>query len=282
MALEITEIFNRARAANLSDACRSGNLIALPAAGTAVISGDIHGHKRNFERIVGFADLQNNPERHLILQEIIHGGDVDAHGDCLSFQLLAEAAKLKLQFPDRVHIIMGNHDTAYINRLEVLKHGRKMNGSMRKAMQRCFGQDLEQVAVAIEDFLFSQPIAVRTANRIWISHSLPADRFADDFDVDVLKRPLTPNDIIKPNCAYTFTWGRNHSQKILDKFADLFDVDLFVLGHQMQTDGFKIAGRNAVILISEHSHGKTAKINLSETYDLNKLVDSVIPIASLD
>ena len=60
--------------ANDADRLRHGNLIRLPADGHAIVTGDIHGHRRNFERVVSFADLENNPDTHVVLQEIIHGG----------------------------------------------------------------------------------------------------------------------------------------------------------------------------------------------------------------
>ena len=66
------------------------------------------------------------------------------------------------------------------------------------------------------------PLAVRCDTRIWISHSLPSDRLTDKFDREILDRQLEAEDLEKPGSAYLLTWGRNHSQSLIDKMAELF------------------------------------------------------------
>ena len=125
MPQTIVDLLNKGIEAGNADKFRRGNVIHLPAEGSLIITGDIHGHRRNFERIVAFADLANNPDRHILLQEIIHGGPEDSQGGCLSYQLLFDVVRYKLTLPDRVHIIMGNHDTAFINSSEVIRTAKK-------------------------------------------------------------------------------------------------------------------------------------------------------------
>ncbi|MHC4727850.1 MAG: metallophosphoesterase [Planctomycetota bacterium] len=256
-------------------------MIHLPAEGSLIITGDIHGHRRNFERIVAFADLPNNPQRHIILQEIIHGGPEDSQGGCLSYKLLFEAIRYKLNYPDQVHIIMGNHDTAFINNSEVMKDGKEMNRSMRAAMEREFQQASDDVELAIRQFLFSQPLAVRCNNRIWISHSLPNDRSINKFEPKILERQLKINDVVRPGSAYLLTWGRKHSQATLDKLAERLDVDIFILGHQPQEQGWNQAGNNLIIIASNHNHGRLLSIDLAKSYTIEKLIDSIVPLASI-
>ncbi len=85
MPQTIVDLLKRGVQANNSDSFRRGNLIHLPEDTQLVITGDIHGHRRNFERMTSFADLANNPNRHILLQEIIHGGPEDKQGGCLSY-----------------------------------------------------------------------------------------------------------------------------------------------------------------------------------------------------
>ena len=133
MPQTIVDLLNKGIEAVNTDKFRRGNVVRLPDKGDLIITGDIHGHRRNFERMVAYADLENNPDRHIVLQEIIHGGPEDSQGGCLSYKLLFDAVRYKLSFPDRVHIIMGNHDTAFISNSEVMKNGKGMNRSMRSA-----------------------------------------------------------------------------------------------------------------------------------------------------
>jgi len=264
-----------------ADKFRRGNVVHLPAEGNLIITGDIHGHLRNFERIVAFADLPNNPDRHIILQEIIHGGPEDAQGGCLSYKLLFEAIRYKLKFPDQVHMILGNHDTAFINNSEVMKDGKEMNRAMRQAIEREFKQASDDVELAIRQFLFSQPLAIRCNNRIWISHSLPSDRAIDKFEPKILERQLKINDVVRPGSAYLLTWGRKHSQTILDKLAGIFDIDFFILGHQPQEQGWNQAGDNLIIIASNHNHGCLLSIDLAKSYTIEQLIDSIVPLASI-
>lgn len=281
MPQTIIDLLNKGAEANNADKYRRGNLIRLPAEGNLIATGDLHGHRRNFERIIDFADLTNHPDRHIVLQEIIHGGPEDLQGGCLSYKLLFDAVRYKLCFPHRVHIIMANHDTAFINNSEVMKEGKEMNRAMRCAMEREFGQAFADIELATRQFLFSQPLAVRCENRIWLSHSLPGDRLVEKFDPKVLDNNLKINDVVRPGSAYLLTWGRKHSQALLDSMAKTFDADIFVLGHQPQEQGWRQAGRNLIIVASNHNHGRLLSIDLSKSYTVEQLIESIVPLASL-
>ncbi|HSW01759.1 MAG TPA: metallophosphoesterase [Sedimentisphaerales bacterium] len=275
------DLLNKGIRANQTDKFRRGNLICLPQAGSLIVTGDIHGHRRNFERIVTWAALAERPDRHLIFQEIIHGGPEDEAGGCLSYQLLFEVIRFKLRFPDQVHLVMGNHDTAAICSAEVMKNGKEMNRAMSSALDREFRQSGPDVRLAIRQFLFSQPLAVRCGNRLWISHSLPSDRSLDEFDPRVFERELQISDCERPGSAYLLTWGRRHSQPALNRLAKTLDVDVFILGHQPQTTGWCKAGENLIILACDHNHGCLLPIDLSKTYTAAALADRIIPLASI-
>jgi hypothetical protein len=281
MAEEFIKLLEAGILANQQDKYRKANMIVLPQEGDVIVAGDIHGHRRNFERVVSYTNLEKNPDRHLILQEIIHGGPEDKMGGCLSYELLADVARLKIQYPDRIHIILANHDTAFISNSDVMKNGKEMNASMRAAMQRRFGSDFKAVESAIERFLFSQPLAVRSPNRIWISHSLPSDRMIEKFDFTIFDRQLKISDIVRPNSAYLLTWGRTHNLETFKLLAEKLDVDLFVLGHQVQEAGWMSNNENLIIIDSQHNHGHLLHFDLGSQYTIERLIVSLVPIASI-
>ena len=152
---------------------------------------------------------------------------------------------------------------------------------MRAALEREFQHQSEKVKLAIRQFLFSQPLAVKCENRIWISHSLPGSRYINKFDWKIMDSQLKINDVVKPGSAYVLTWGRKHSQAQLDKMAKLLDIDFFILGHQPQEAGWCKAGRNLIILSSEHNHGCLLLIDLAKSYTIEQLIDSIVPLASI-
>jgi len=281
MPQTIIDLLNNGIEANRTDSFRRGNLIHLPADGSLIISGDIHGHRRNFERIVTFAGLAHKPDRHVVLQEIIHGGPEDPQGGCLSYKLLFDVVRYKLKFPDRVHFVMGNHAVAFVSSSEIMKEGKEMNRALCQALEREFQQASTDIKLAIRQLLFSQPLAVRCDNRIWLSHSLPGDQFADKFDPQILDRQLKISDCEKPGSAYLLTWGRRHSQPLLDKMAELLDVDIFILGHQPQEKGWCQAGKNTIIIASDHNHGCLLPIDLTKSYTIDELANSMVPLTSI-
>jgi hypothetical protein len=281
MPKETIEICEKGAQLNYSDKFRQGNLIHLPDRGRLIISGDLHGHHRNFKKIVRIADLENNPDTYVIFQEIVHGGPEDNFGGCLSYNMLFEAIKYKNQFPGQVHLLMGNHDTAVICNSDVMKSGKEMNQAMRSALQRKFSTDFDDVDCAIKQYLISQPLAVKCPNGMWISHSLPGNRFVKDFSTAVFHKKLNHTDMQRPNSVYLLTWGRRHSQKTLDKLSALLDIDLFVLGHQPQETGWAKGGSNLVILASDHNHGAIISCDLAKTYNIDELIECIIPIASI-
>ena len=281
MPEKIVELLNKGMEANNADKFRQGNLVRLPSHGSVIITGDLHGHRRNFERIVALANLGQNKNTHVILQEIIHGGPEDEEGGCLSYKLLFDAVAYKVKFPDRVHIIMGNHDTAFISNTDVMKNGKEMNVAMRSALDREFRHASERIKLAIKQFLFSQPLAVKCNNGILVCHSLPGDHYADKFDKRIFERQLRINDIIRPGSAYLLTWGRSHSQRLLDAMSKSLDADTFILGHQRQETGCSKAGNNLIIIASDHDHGCVLPIDLAKSYTVEKLLQLIIPLAAI-
>ena len=282
MSQRILDLCSAGAELNRSSKYRKGKLLQLPGHGKVIMTGDLHGHRRNYDKITSYADVENNPDTHLIFHEILHGGPEDDFGGCISFQLFFQILEFQQRFPDQVHLMIGNHDTAIIKDSDVLKGGKEMNQAMRDAMKRCFGDDYESVDKALCDYLFSQPLAIRTENRIWMSHSLPADRYVESFDATIFVRPLTEEDLVRPNGVYVLTWGRRHSDGALEKLAEIIDVDNFLLGHQSQENGWSKAGSNLIILSSEHNHGCLLEFDLDKSYTIDELADNVTPLAAIE
>ena len=122
---------------------------------------------------------------------------------------------------------------------------------------------------------------MRCPNGIFISHSLPADRYLDKFDYHIFDRQLKINDVVKPGSAYLLTWGRNHSQELLDKMSEKLKAEFFIVGHQRQESGCCRGGRNLIIIATDHDHGCILPIDLARSYAIEELLDLVIPVAAI-
>ncbi len=282
MAQTPIQLIKNAIAANRCDHFRRGNIIELPSVGDLIITGDLHGNRRNFHKIQYYAALDKNPNRHIIFQEIIHGGSEDSDGNCLSYQLLFDLYEYKLQYPNHVHILTGNHDMTFVNDTEVLKNGRKMNQSLKKALSNEYGAETEAVINLMKDLFLSQPLAMRSENKLWCCHSLPSGRFLDNFDPAIMQKDLTSCDFKKTGPVYSLLWGRNIAESTLANFSELFTVESFVLGHQNQPDGWSRPQKNLIILASEHNFGCLLKTDLASAISTDSLVEHIVSIASID
>ena len=278
---EIIAAFEYGARANRDDAWRKGNIIDLTAPGELVMTGDLHGNERNFERLLGYVQLESHPDRHLILHELLHSTNTETLDQCHSYGLLAQAAQAKVRFPDQLHILLGNHAMAQVTRDEVLKNGQPMVRALNTALHAKFHQTAGLVMRALDDFIMSMPIAARTGNRIWLSHSLPSARHLTDFDDFIFEKVLNLDDMKNNPSLHALAWDRSHSEKCLSKLRDLWDVDAFIVGHQPQAQGCCFLHDRLIILASDHSHGCFLPFDLQQNYTPEELFARTRPLASL-
>ena len=90
------ETFRQAAELNRTDPVRKGSLLQFPNYGQVVMTGDMHGHRRNFEKLVKYCQLENTPIRHVILHELIHETPIAFGAADHSVELMLDAAKWKV------------------------------------------------------------------------------------------------------------------------------------------------------------------------------------------
>ncbi|GJM26234.1 MAG: hypothetical protein DHS20C16_26490 [Phycisphaerae bacterium] len=275
------DTYRAAAQLNRAEDCLQGSTIVLPNYGQLVVTGDIHGHRRNFERIVKYCDLEHAPARHIVLHEIIHEEPqgIDAHD--MSHEVLLEAARWKTEYPDQVHFIQSNHELAQLIEQDITKGGRVVTYSFLAGMRQTYGESYIIVADALLDFIASYPLAVRTSNRVMITHSLPSPDMMRTFDPTVLKRAPRGKDIGDGGSAYQLVWGRHQTEKQLNDLAQIFDVDNFICGHQPQETGYDVVGKRLIIIASDHNHGVMLPFDLKKKYQTEDLVNAIRPLASI-
>jgi len=278
---EIIAVLEQAVRANREDRCREGNLIHLKGPGEVVMTGDLHGNERNFEKLVRFARLESNPSRHLILHELLHSANSDTPGQCHSYLLVARVAQLKARFPHQVHCLLGNHAMAQVTRDEVLKGGQAMVRALNAGLFAAFGSNSQMVAQAIDQFILSLPIAAKSDNRVWMSHSLPSSRHLDDFDNGIFEKELSLEDMLSDSSLHALIWDRVHNKKCLERLGRMWDVDMFIVGHQPQGQGYGRNHKQMIILACDHSHGCFLPFELCRTYEPDELFAQIKALAAI-
>jgi len=279
---EIIAILEQAAQANRDDPWRVGNLIELSPPGEVVMTGDLHGHLRNFEKISDYAQLAKHPDRHLVLHELIHGViDPQTPDECHSYELVAQAARLKLEFPGQVHFLMGNHAMAQLTRGEIIKNGRAMVRALMGGVQTTYGPRGHHVLQALDQFILSMPLAVRTANGFWLSHSLPSARHLPTFDDEIFHKCLTLQDMNTSNSIHAFLWDRRHSADLLAELRQRWGVDLFIVGHQPQAQGWSEPQPGLFVLACDHAHGCFVCCDLGQRYETKDVAREIRRLAAI-
>ena len=269
---QVLETFQTATEENQLDSFRDQQVIMLPPEGELWVAGDMHDHRNNLRKLTAAADLGNNPQRHLILHELIHGDHFDPSGAEDSWISLARAAELKCDFPRQVHFMLANHDLAQIHGEGIMKAGLSVCEAFNSGVKRDFKDQATGVTVAITEFLLSFPLAIRAGN-MFFCHSLPTDEQIKTFDFTIFDRDLTgPDYRRKTGPVYQLIWGRNVSPVGVTAFAQKVRADLIITGHQPQESGYLVNGQQHLILASDHNQGVFLPLELGRDYAMPEVV----------
>jgi hypothetical protein len=243
--------FRQATEANRATPSRQGNLVLLgpEQADEVLLTGDLHGNRDNFELLLAAADLEHFPRRHLVLQEVCHGGPTypDSSG-CMSHTLLEDVAALKVRYPERVHFLLGNHELAELANFPIQKNHKMLNIVFRIGLERTYGEAADLVHQAYLPFLESCPLAVRLANGLFVSHSIPERVDQYGFDTSVFDRPIESWEYFERGPVFELLWGRDYREVNARAFAELVGSRLLVNGHEPSAAGHSSPNPLQIIL----------------------------------
>ncbi len=275
------DLLQQAAENNRLDPIRSAQMLYFPSVGELLVTGDLHNHRRNFERIVKAAALDMFPRRHVLLQELIHGGALGPDGEDTSLDLLLDAVEWSVKFPRQVHFLLANHDWAQIFGMAILKEGYDLTERFSRAFTVRFGGRADAVREAFRRFVLSMPLAGITVTGIFLSHSLPTWRDLGDFDSTILRRPLVESDYLRNGPVYKLLWGRSQTENSLDKLSKMWFSELFICGHQQQDKGWGVLAKRMFIVDSSHNHGVMLPLDLSRQHTIDDFKKAIMPLAAI-
>lgn len=230
---------------------RRGHVVHLQNATEVIIAGDMHGNFDNFRRLLDKAQLRQHPTRHLVVQELVHGTYAYPTGGERSHQMLDLLAALKCEYPSRVHMILGNHELAQLTGQKISKGDREPLELFTLGVVTAYGNRAEEIYAAYLDLIAVLPVAIRTPNRVFLSHSLPAANRLDIFDPTVLEREnLVEKDLRLGGSVHAIVWGRDVSKENVDAFLKKVDADLLITGHIPNEPGYEVPNDRQIILDS--------------------------------
>jgi hypothetical protein len=228
---------------------RQGHLVHLDQADDVLVAGDLHGNIENFRQVLLLADLAHRPRRHLVLQEIVHGPFRYPLGGDKSHQLLDLLAALKCQYPDRVHFLLGNHELAQWRSQQIAKADMELNDLFRSGIDAAYDGRASDIYAAYLELFACMPVAIRTPNRVLLSHSLPGASRLMAFDPAVLqKEEFADHDVNPGGTVHALVWGRDTSPATVTAFLNKMDADWLITGHIPCDKGFAFPNDRQVIL----------------------------------
>jgi len=267
---------------NLEDPIREGSLLCFPDYGQVVMTGDLHGHRRNFEKLVWFCQLETTPVRHVLLHEMIHAEPEGPDDLDRSVELLLDGAKWKTFFPEQVHFLQSNHELAQLQSHQITKGGRAVTDDFERGVADVLGSSqIDGVIEAINDFISSFPLAGRSPNRIFFSHSLPDSFALGGFDPGCVHESAADLDLSEGGSAYQLVWGRRHTPEVIENLRQAYDVDYFLIGHQPQEFGYTVVLDRIIILASDNNHGVFLPVDCRKYYDIEGLIERIRPLVGV-
>jgi hypothetical protein len=275
---EIVGVCRRAAEANRSTSALQGSVVLLSPenADDVMVAADLHGNRRNYEILLEAADLDNHPRRHLIMQEVCHGGPTYPSGTgCMSHLLLEDMARLKTRYPDRFHFILSNHELSELIDYPIVKGGRMLNLMFRCGVQELYGAMADKVRGSYMHFLKSLPLAVRMTNGLLIAHSIPEATDQCAFDASVLDRCPGPADFAEGGAAFRLVWGRDYRAENARAFAKLVDARLLITGHEPCGEGFEVPNPWQIIIDSQGNNGCYVILRTDEQLTQPQVIDRI-------
>ena len=282
---KILAIIRRAAVLSRATRGRNGSIVSLPPdAEDVLVAGDLHGQLMTFRRLLELADLPHHPHRHLVLQELIHGpyGYPDDGGD-RSHQLVDVVAALKCQYPDRVHVILGNHELSELTGRVIGKNGVALNALFREGIDTAYGSRAEAVYASYQELFAALPLAVRTPNRVFLCHTIPEGYELDGFDPTISAQETWSSEAMKRHGAvYCVTWGRDTTPETADRFAGMVDADYFITGHQPCDEGFRQANHRQIIIDGTDPNPAYCLFRVTEPVTIDSLLAGARRLPQVD
>jgi hypothetical protein len=230
---------------------RRGHIVHIPEAADLLVAGDLHGNLGNFRSILHRAQLKENPRRHLVLQEVVHGTFDYAAGGDKSHQLLDLVSALKCEFPERFHMLLGNHELSQWRVHRISKWDRDPLLMFSSGVKTAYGDRAGDVYQAYERLFEALPVAIRTPNRVFLSHSLPMAQRLPSFDAATLERDThTQADLEVGGSVHSLVWGRDTRIDTVEAFLAKVDADLVITGHIPCDEGYTAPNERQLILDS--------------------------------
>ena len=228
-----------------------GKLVELPGHGHAIVVTDIHGNITDYNKYLDLWKKYGDKNFHFILT----GDFIHAMGkkDDRSIDIL-ESVKYYFENCKNFHALLGNHEWSAISMVSVYKGGVDQSHSFKALLKERFKGGWKSKLEEYQNFFKKLPVAVRTANKLFICHGGPPKHVNSIEDiVHITDEGYSENN----QNLYQILWNReeNFNREDLNKFLGVVGCNAMIVGHT-PVDGSKLVYKNQLIVSSSFSLGK--------------------------
>lgn len=253
----------------------NGKLVELPRHGKAIVVTDLHGNLEDYRRYLEIWNKCDKKRDHFV----ITGDFIHATGrkNDRSVEIL-ESVKNNWEKWENFHPLLGNHEWATISTVSVYKGGMNQSHNFELLLMERFGDEWKNKLEEYQTFFKNLPVAVKTANNVFISHAGPPTNISDlDDIINITNKGYSEN-----NKLYQLIWNREEdfSSDDLESFLKKVGCSIMIVGHT-PVNGTKLIGNRQIIVSSSYSLGKKSYIsldlekNIDDTRDILKMVKNL-------
>jgi len=200
----------------------------------------------------------------------------------MSHLLLEDVMRLVVNYPGRVHFLLGNHELAEITDFPIRKGNCLLNLQFRRGIEQFYGSAAADIRQAYVDYLKTCPLAVRLENGVFICHSLPDANAFRSFDPRVLDRSIEPADLTEGGQVFRLLWGRDYAAETAEKFANLIGAKVLIHGHEPCDRGFAVPNARQIILDSSRRTACSLLLPVHEDISQECLVQRICHLRNND
>jgi predicted phosphodiesterase len=252
----------------------------LPGEGTLLVSTDLHGNGQDF-RALRELFLDRAAGRHdvhwVLLGDLVHAPDEQARAEeptlydypDESWPIVEGVAELRRQWPDQVHLVLGNHDHGHIGGPRPAKFYADEVGYLESTLD-------EPKLARLRALFRSALLAVLAPCGVLLAHGSPDDSLKGLAQLDGLS--LDPRENSRADAAILRSFLTSYGQQpqvtarlLRTLSAEVgFDLTVVVHGHDRDGEGWFCEGLNQlcpVIFGAARENKRYVELDLSARYE---------------
>ena len=176
--------------------------------------------------------------------------------------------------------MLGNHELAEWTGRSIGKDGVPQNQLFALGVEAAYGPRAAELLEGYRHLYAAMALAVRTKNRVFITHSIPPGAQLDRFDPGLFDHPCVPeHELRRGSSLYHLVWGRDVSEETARRFTELIDANLLVTGHISCKSGYRVPNSRQLILDSTGSSGCCVLFPGNGQLTHQQLIEQIVPLS---